>query len=97
MKERRARPARPAVPLSDLKNIGKVTERWLNGIGVHSEGDLRSLGAVKAYRMIRAMEPAATLNLLYALQGALMGVHWNRLSSPVRELMVREVERADRK
>ena len=94
MKEGRAR---PALGLSGLKNIGRVTERWLNGIGVFSEIDLRRLGAVKAYRMIRAMEPGATVNLLFALQGALMGVHWNRLSPPIRDLMVREVERAERK
>ena len=32
-----------------------------------------------------------------ALQGALMGVHWNRLPAQIRELLDREVERADRK
>ncbi len=88
--------ARPAPGLSELKNIGKVTERWLNGIGVFSERDLRRLGAVKAYRRIRAIEPAATVNLLFALQGAIMGVHWSRLPAPVKELMIREVERAGR-
>lgn len=94
MKDRTA----PPVPgLASLKNIGKVTERWLNGIGIHSESDLRRMGAVRAYRLIRAGEPGVTLNLLYALQGALMGVHWSRLPRPIKELMNREVERADRK
>jgi DNA transformation protein len=83
--------------LSDLKNIGRVTARWLNGIGVFSESDLRRLGAVKAYRMIRECESGATLNLLYALQGALMGVHWSRLPEPIKELLEREVARADRR
>ena len=83
--------------LCTLKNIGRVTERWLNGIGVFEEGDLRRLGAVKAYRMIRARESGVSMNLVYALQGALMGVHWNRLPAQIRELLDREVERADRK
>ncbi len=93
MKEGRAK---PAPGLSGLKNIGKVTERWLNEIGVFSESELRGLGAVKAYRKIRAKEQGATVNLLFALQGALMGVHWSRLPAPVKELMIREVERAGR-
>ena len=87
----------PPLPgLAGLKNVGKVTERWLNGIGVRSESDLRRMGAVRAYLKIRACEPGATLNLLYALQGALMGVQWSRLPRPIKELMNREVERADR-
>jgi DNA transformation protein len=93
MKERAPRRA-PA--LSDLQNIGRVTERWLNGIGVFSESELRRLGAVKAYRLIRARESGVTLILVYALQGALMGMHWSRLPAQVKELLNREVERADR-
>jgi DNA transformation protein len=93
MKEKSSRRS-PA--LSGLKNIGRVTERWLNGIGVFSESDLRRLGAVKAYRLIRARESGATLNLVYALQGALMGMHWSRLPAQIKELLNREVERADR-
>jgi TfoX-like protein len=88
--------SRRGSPLSDLKNIGQVTERRLNGIGVFNESDLRSLGAVKAYRMIRASGIEATPNLLYALQGALMGIHWSRLPAQIRELLDRELRRADR-
>ncbi|HEV8375939.1 MAG TPA: TfoX/Sxy family DNA transformation protein [Candidatus Polarisedimenticolia bacterium] len=50
--------------LSGLRNIGKVTERWLNGIGVYDEGELRKMGAVRAYRKIREIESGASLNLL---------------------------------
>ena len=51
-----------ASELSALPNIGKVTERWLHGIGVHDEEDLRRMGAVQAYRLIRARESSATEN-----------------------------------
>jgi TfoX-like protein len=79
--------------LSSLKNIGKVTERWLNGIGINDEEGLRRMGAVKAYGLIRASEPGATLNLLYALQGALSGTHWNDLAPQIKELLRRQAER----
>ena len=82
--------------LSGLPNIGKVTERWLQKIGVRTEADLRRLGAVRAYRMIRAGEPAATLNLLYALHGALSGKYWNDLAPAIRETLRKQAEREER-
>lgn len=81
--------------LSELKNIGKVTERWLNGIGIYDEAELRRVGAVQAYQRIRACEAGATENLLYALQGALSGTHWNDLPLPVKEMLRRQAERHD--
>ena len=81
--------------LSALQNIGKVTERWLHGIGVHDEEDLRRMGAVQAYRLIRAKESSATENLLYALQGALTGTPWNDLPAPIKEMLLRQAERED--
>jgi DNA transformation protein len=79
--------------LAGLKNIGKVTERWLNAIGIHDEEGLRRMGAVQAYRLICARESGVTLNLLYALQGALMGSHWNDLAEPIKEMLRRQAER----
>ena len=79
--------------LSGLKNIGKVTERWLNGIGVYDEQGLRRMGAVKAYLGIRQIEAGSSLNLLYALHGALTGTHWNDLPPAIKELLRRQAER----
>jgi DNA transformation protein len=87
----------PPPELAGLKNIGRVTERWLNAIGIACEADLRRIGAVQAYRLIRGSGQAVPANLLYALQGALMGVHWSRLPAAIRELLDRELTRADRK
>jgi DNA transformation protein len=81
--------------LSGLKNIGKVTERWLNSIGIYDEEGLRRMGAVQAYRLIRAREGGVTLNLLYALQGALTGSNWNELAEPIKEMLRRQAERGD--
>ena len=81
--------------LSGLKNIGKVTERWLNGIGVYDEESLRRMGAVSAYRRIREAEAGASLNLLYALHGALTGTHWNDLATPIKDLLRRQAEREE--
>lgn len=66
--------------LSTLKNIGKTTETWLNEVGIHSPDDLRTVGAVAVYRRLKAAYPAAvTLNALWALEGALLGLDWRAI------------------
>jgi DNA transformation protein and related proteins len=66
--------------LSDLKNIGPVTEQRLNEAGIRTPAELERLGPVEAYRRIKIRYPEdTTLVLLYALQGALWDAHWNEL------------------
>ena len=49
--------------LSRLTNIGAVTEAWLNEAGFSTETELREVGAVLAYRIVKHQRPAANLNL----------------------------------
>ena len=43
------------------------------------DSDLRRYGAVGAYRAVRARGFRASKVLLYAIEGALLDVHWNEL------------------
>ena len=65
--------------LDQLLNLGPTSTRWLNAIGVHSRRDLEQLGAVDAYAMLKANGYRASLNLVYAIEGALTGRDWKRL------------------
>jgi len=65
--------------LSSLRNLGPASARWLNAIGVHTRRDLEKLGAVDAYAMLRAHGYNASLNLVYAIEGALRDCAWNKL------------------
>lgn len=65
--------------LQHLKNLGKTSAQWLHAVGIHSASDLRRLGAVSAYRAVRARGFRASKVLLYAIEGALLDVHWNDL------------------
>jgi DNA-3-methyladenine glycosylase I len=65
--------------LDQLLNLGPASTRWLNAIGVHSRRDLEQLGAVDAYAMLKANGYKASLNLVYAIEGALTGRDWKRL------------------
>jgi DNA transformation protein and related proteins len=71
--------------LSHLKNIGPVTAGWLNAIGIHSRDDLEAVGPVQAYHLLKLRGENVSLNLLYALQGALLDVHWNALSEEMKD------------
>jgi DNA transformation protein and related proteins len=75
----------PDKKLSDLKNIGSKSETLLNRIGIYTAADLDEVGAVTAWKRVRAIEPSASLIGVYALQGALMNIHWNALPQDIKD------------
>ena len=62
-----------------LKNLGPVSRTWLRAVGIHAQADLEQTGALEAFQRVRAHGFNASLNLLYALEAALRGVHWTAL------------------
>lgn len=75
--------------LSKLKNIGPKSEEWLNAIGVHSKSDLVRLGSIHAYRLMKEAGFDVSLNLVYAMEGAILDAHWNDLPEKLKaELQV---------
>ena len=72
-------------PLAALKNVGPVTARRLNDVGIQTVADLEALGPVEAYRHVKTAYPRdTTLICLYALQGALWDMHWSALPGEVK-------------
>ena len=78
--------------LQHLKNLGKTSAQWLHAVGIHSASDLKRLGAVDAYRAVKARGFRASKVLLYAIEGALLDVHWNDLPAERKEALNRQVE-----
>jgi len=73
-----------------MRNIGKVSRTWLRAIELHTLDDLKRCGSVAAYRMIKSMQPKATLNLLWALEGAILDIDWREIpDTRKRELLSR--------
>ena len=61
--------------LSDMPNIGKITERQLIRAGIETPEQLREIGAKEALVRIRlTSDPEACVRVLYGLQGAVDGV-----------------------
>ena len=57
--------------IRDLRNLGPSAELRLASVGIDSVGALRARGAVGAFLALKAAGMSPTLNLLWALQGAL--------------------------
>jgi hypothetical protein len=78
-----------------MQNLGPKSSQWLASVGIRTEEDLFELGAVEAYLRVRAAYPEkVSLNLLYGLQGALLGLAWNELPPGMKEDLRRQVEAA---
>lgn len=78
-----------------LKNIGEKLAARLNEIGVYSEQDLRSLGAVAAHKRIKEKYPNETLPVcyyLYSFEGALQNKHWNAIGDGKKEALKKHLE-----
>jgi len=90
--KRAAAKADDATPVGDLLNLGPVSTAWLGEIGVGTTSDLNRLGVVAAYLMVKARHAEASLNLLYALHGAVMGTSWKNISAATKAKLKRDAD-----
>jgi len=81
--------------LLGLKNLGMASVNILHAIGVNSYDDLSNMGAVGAYCRIKNRGIHVSKVMLYALQGALMDVHWNDLTPELKAQLVDEVSQIE--
>jgi DNA transformation protein and related proteins len=68
--------------MSDLiktVNIGKTLASKLERAGVKDLAQLSQQGSETAFIAIRAIDPEACLEMLYALEGAVQGIRWHQL------------------
>jgi DNA transformation protein len=80
--------------LRDLPNLGPKSEQWLHSIGVSDVATLAAIGPVEAYRLLQEKGvPGLTLNMLWAMEGALEGVDWRHLPPGRKEELRAELER----
>ena len=77
-----------------LPNIGPKSAAWLRQVGIHERAALEELGAVGAFVKIKRAGFRPSLNLLYALEGALVDCHWQEVPEPRRQQLVAEYDAA---
>lgn len=60
--------------------------------GIATTAQLRALGSVRAYAQAKAANPGASLNLLWALEGALTGLPWQQVAREHRTSLLLALE-----
>jgi len=67
--------------IKDLPNLRATTERLLYKIGIQTASELRAMGAIDAYLLLRESNQSVTVELLFSLSAALKGIHKNMLTT----------------
>lgn len=66
--------------LRDLPGLGPRSEQWLIDAGIDTVDKLFRKGAIESYLAVRSVRGNTSLNLLYALVGAIDGRNWTTVA-----------------
>ena len=83
--------------IADLSNLGPKSRDALARVGITSLAQLRKHGSIAAYSLARSKTASVSLNLLWALEGALTGVHWRVVAREHRASLLLALEEYDRR
>lgn len=74
-----------------MKNIGPKSREWLLAVGINNLSDLKKVGALKAYQAIKHKGFNSSLNLLWALEGAIQDRPWQSFSADEKGILVKKL------
>ena len=78
--------------LANAPNLGPKSAAVLAKVGISTLAELRRLGAVEAYDRAKKVAPAVSLNILWALEGAVLGQHWRSVAKEHRTTLLLALE-----
>ncbi|HSE13104.1 MAG TPA: TfoX/Sxy family protein [Rudaea sp.] len=78
-----------------IRNVGPKSAAWLRQVGVRTQEDLQRLGPVEAFMKVKRAGFRPSLNLLYALAGAIENCHWADLPEATKTSLVLAAESAE--
>ena len=71
-----------------MRNIGPKSAAWLRQVGLRSLEDLAAVGTVEAFMRVKRAGFKPGLNLLYAIEGALLDCHWQEVPEERRQELI---------
>ncbi|MDN5782508.1 MAG: TfoX/Sxy family protein [Luteimonas sp.] len=77
-----------------MRNIGPKSAAWLRQVGLRTPEDLAEAGPLEAFMRVKRAGFKPSLNLLYALEGALCDCHWQEVPDARRVQLVEQAEAA---
>jgi DNA transformation protein len=78
-----------------IRNVGPKSAAWLRQVGVRTQEDLVRLGPVEVFMKVKRAGFRPSLNLLYALAGAIENCHWADLPNEQKAALVQAAESAE--
>ena len=78
--------------MKKTRNFGPASVRVLQAAGIQSVDDLRALGAVAVYLAVKRVEQNASLNLLWAMEGALSSRDWRVVAREDRTRLLLQLD-----
>ncbi len=85
-----------ASALASIPNLGPKSAAALAKAGIVSLEDLASVGSVRAYLRAKQVGQGVSLNLLWALEGALTGQPWQLVAKVHRTSLLMALDDATR-
>ncbi|MFN5973404.1 MAG: TfoX/Sxy family DNA transformation protein [Planctomyces sp.] len=83
---------KPDKPLETLRNLGPQSCRWLREVGIHTISQLRQIGPVGAFQLVRRKSPRTSINLLWAIAAALADIDWRKLPADTKRQLRKDAE-----
>ena len=71
-----------------MRNIGPKSAAWLRQVGLRTLDDLAAVGTVDAFMRVKRAGFKPGLNLLYAIEGALLDCHWQDVPEDRRQELI---------
>ncbi len=76
---------------TSIRNIGPQSMTWLSHAGISSREDLVRRGVVPTYLLLKSKYPQVSLNLLWAMEGAVTNQDWRLISDETKQRLLNEI------
>lgn len=87
----------PVERLAEIPNLGPKSQQMLARAGITTLAQLRKLGSVAAYVRAKRAGGNVSLNLLWALEGALTGLPWQTVAREHRTSLLLALDEHQRR
>jgi DNA transformation protein len=78
--------------ISKLRNLGQHSQEMLAVAGIMTESQLRKMGSAAAFVAVKRVGCTPSLNLLWAIEGALTDRDWKEVAKNDRLSLLTQVE-----
>ena len=81
--------------LSELRNLGPETQKWLESISINSAEELAARDPVDIYAELKLKGYPVSKNLLTAIVGAVQDVDWREIDPSLKRNLYSQIEKLE--